>query len=901
MRLRSAVLRHIRQHRNLQLNFDPHLTLIGGRNEAGKSTVVEALHKGLFLKASATGRGVEELRSRLHAGLPEVEICFEAGGRSWQLSKRFSGASGTCLLSDDRGLALRGAAAEEELARLLGIERLVEGRQIGQLAERWAHLWVRQGDAADNLLGGPGSRYDIDRLVDQLQRRRSGSALESPLDRQVADQLQQQLDQIFTATGKVKAGSPLARARALEEQSLRRLEESRARWGELEQAMERLRAIGERLDQIESQERPALQRLGKLEEERTLRQAELRQVEQQVESLRQATKQILTLDQLLEQQGKERGGRQERLELGAGELARLDTQLEKTAREAQELEQHRRQLVNQRELAQLLLDLDQLRQENQRLQEHRDRFQELERQAGAIKDQLRDIPEIGLQQVASLRQAEQRLLQADTRCQAMATGVELLEADRTVWLNGEEWPAGQPQRLIQAAELRVGDGVRLRISPGGGEVLTDAQGERDRCRVALENLLRTMKLSSSEEAERIASGRQALTSELTHLRQAAKAIPSWSLLGEQLAGLASRRQRLQAGLERHGPLRLELEKEGLLPPTQDRAALEAWLDDRRHDARGIDRRIAEASVSLEVHGRQRRNQAIALEADRTRIEQLTGSIGTLVERRGQMLSEHGDPEALQRDLHQAEQVLAVKRASLTDLDQQLHAGPGELPLERRQRSLEEEKDQLLTERGQKEERCLNLGSADPVAELEHSQAAWERAVSERSGIEQQAEALRMLTSLFHEARSDLSRRYSEPLRDAISSYLAEVTIHAPDLGFDPQRGFGDLRLRQHDQTYKFEQLSGGMREQLSAALRLGMAEVLKPAFDEILPLVFDDAFTAADPSRLEGVQRMLRRGVDQGIQIILLSCTPEDYGSLMVAGGSIIELDSFDTPAQSPA
>ena len=78
MRLCSAVLRHIRQHQLLELSFDPHLTLIGGPNEAGKSTVVEALHKGLFLKAGATGRGVEELRSRLHSGLPEVEISFKA-------------------------------------------------------------------------------------------------------------------------------------------------------------------------------------------------------------------------------------------------------------------------------------------------------------------------------------------------------------------------------------------------------------------------------------------------------------------------------------------------------------------------------------------------------------------------------------------------------------------------------------------------------------------------------------------------------------------------------------------------------------------------------------------------------------------------------------------------------
>ncbi|MFN5697815.1 MAG: ATP-binding protein, partial [Cyanobacteriota bacterium] len=37
MRLLSVSLRHVRQHRQLDLRFDPRLTLIGGANESGKS------------------------------------------------------------------------------------------------------------------------------------------------------------------------------------------------------------------------------------------------------------------------------------------------------------------------------------------------------------------------------------------------------------------------------------------------------------------------------------------------------------------------------------------------------------------------------------------------------------------------------------------------------------------------------------------------------------------------------------------------------------------------------------------------------------------------------------------------------------------------------------------------
>lgn len=97
MRLLDLTLQRVRRHRELQLAFSPGLTPVGGTHESGKSTLVEALHKGLFLKATATGRG--------------VEIGLEAAGQRWTLRKRFSGSSGTCQLSHGGGLNLSGAAA----------------------------------------------------------------------------------------------------------------------------------------------------------------------------------------------------------------------------------------------------------------------------------------------------------------------------------------------------------------------------------------------------------------------------------------------------------------------------------------------------------------------------------------------------------------------------------------------------------------------------------------------------------------------------------------------------------------------------------------------------------------------------------------------------------------------
>jgi chromosome segregation ATPase len=102
------------------------------------------------------------------------------------------------------------------------------------------------------------------------------------------------------------------------------------------------------------------------------------EVEQQQRGVRQAAEQLLALDRQLEDQGRERAARQERVDRGGRELEELDTQLLEAERVVQGLEHQRRLLIHQRELAQLLLNLIQLQEESRRLQEHRDRFQSLQ-------------------------------------------------------------------------------------------------------------------------------------------------------------------------------------------------------------------------------------------------------------------------------------------------------------------------------------------------------------------------------------------------------------------------------------------------------------------------------------------------------------------------------------------
>jgi DNA repair exonuclease SbcCD ATPase subunit len=962
MRLLHVRLRQLRLHRELELQFHPRFTLLGGANEAGKSTLVEALHKGLFLKATATGKGVEELRSRQHSGLPEVEIGFEAQGRSWLLRKRFAGSSGTVQLADGVSTSLSGAAAEERLAELLGVEAPVEGRRIAQLPQRWAHLWVRQGEAGANPLAGGGNSYDLDRLLNQLQQRGSSAALESPLDRQVEANLQLELSQLFTATGKVRAGSVLAQAQSQQQQAAERLQLAQERLAQLETAMEELAQIEQRLELIDGRERPALEAQHQRwqQQQRQLEQARaqlalLRSQRQPLAQRWQALQELI--EQRLQWERQRRQAAAEQLQLREShrthgdQLQAMAQQLDRLQGQLRDGQRGGRQLQQRLELGQLLLDRAAGEREASQLQQHRQQFNLLQQQAAALKAELASLPLLTAENLQELRQAERRAGEARARSEAMAATVTLVRAEQPVLLDGQPLLSGRETRLVQASRLLVGAGVELEISPGGGEALASATTERLQAEGQLAGLLQAWQLADSDAAESIVQQRQRLDSELAQLRRNAAAIP-WQRLDEQLAALQNRRQQLDSAIGGASAELQELQQGGELPldpDNLDTAPLEYWLQDQRQQLRLLqDRQQSEQKVYEQLLGEQQQLQQLARQAA-SRLGELAGLLAALEqrlrageaeiggseidgaenscgqqgadhqrERQHQPQSEHegervanlqanlqanreanrlnGELQELERQLAALDQQLLSQEQQLACLgaeaDQGWPAAGGEEGITAALQQLLAEKEELLIRRGQNLQLCRSLGATNPQADCEQCQADFDHCHDHSQALTQRAMALRTLVERFSGVRSALADRYGEPMARAIASYLELLGPGATSvqLNFDGSSGFNDLQLRQAQESYAFERLSGGMREQLAAALRLALAEVLAPAYDGSLPLVFDDAFTNSDPQRIQGLHQMLERACQSGVQVLLLSCTPNAYGELAERIGSRLDL-----------
>jgi hypothetical protein len=895
MRLLNCQLQNVRQHGELELSFSPRLTLIGGPNESGKSTLVEALHRALFLRATATGAPVEALQSRVHLGQPIVQLSFEAKGDQWSLRKRFSGATGQVnLKAAGSANPLTGPAAEEVLAELVGVAETLGSRQAGNvLPSRWAHLWVRQGVAGDDLLAKGKDGYDFDRLRLQLERSGGAAVQQSARDQLVEQRILAALEENFTSRG-TKKHSPLYRREEALSDASERMAGAQARQAEFESASDDLAVICQQLEQLQRDELPALQerqkQLAEGAETAVRLDGAINLARRTLEPIRlrhgAADQALRQLDAL----GTEIGQReQSRTELQARAVAAQSRESEFTTGQQRHIASRdglKLQLETLEKRQQLLLRLVEstaAAEALQRLNADLDKQRQNAAQREALSRELAALPSLSKKQLSKIRQLEQTLRDARTRQQAMAAGLKLLKADQPVRLDGQPLQVGAEQRLSTVFQLEVGDGVVLEIAPGGGEALGDLQRTITLAAESLAAELSPLGVATVEAAADLLEQRTALEQQQAALSNAATS--DAARVQQQRDQLQQRQNELQIELQGLSAVRSALEAEAALPTAL--AELQAFeqqisrtLHHTRTAARAAEQELEATRSELQRLQQQRLSEAGQLQVVCAELEDRQKRLTTLISQQGDREAQVAALATLSQQLQQAEQALKtleVERAAL-----------GHSDAEREQQQLQTTIDamsqriaQLLDQRGAAKQRCDSISSEDPFAAVEQAGLQLETAEVEHQQLLRVIDAHKLLKDAFDEAQADLSSRYSDPLASAIGDYLRPLV---PDgqvarLDYDQNKGFQGLQLRRGQDFYAFDTLSGGMREQLAAALRLSMADVLKGAHDGCLPLVFDDAFTNSDPDRIDLVKRMLGTAVDRGLQVILLTCDPAAYGT----------------------
>lgn len=892
MRIESITVRNYRVIRELHVKLDDSLTLLGGPNESGKSTLIEAAHRALFLRAKTSGEASKGMVSTRHLGVPEVEVGFTARGRAYRISKKFSGANGTALLTENAGGTWSGDEAESKLAELLDVEATGGGRGAGERsAQQWAHLWVWQGQSGDDPTIHATTQKES--LLARLQGQGGAAAMQSALDTYVADGLAKQQAEQFNKNGSPKKDSDLDRAIREHESATTEFQTAQATLARLQQAVtdsqEADRTIAlcrENSAKLQSETEKVEEQLGRVA---SLCRDEQFQ-EPAAESAANNYDALLQADKKIRKMRDDLRTRSESLAPQNTETEHLQTQESDAAEKARQAEAAYQNAIAvarnarlRQELAIAYVTLFERTTQRDLLVDKLSQVTEVRDRLATHEAEIAKLPDISPAKLKKLQNLQGEYSNAEAALQAMAAGIEVVASDDTVQVGDRMLGVGESCILTEDSDVTIGATIRLRIKPGGGTSLEDARQSVQEAKRALREELDTLGVNSTALAVEAGAARQQLNSEIKADKAELAGLGAESI-DEDVATAKNSVLAADADVQQRATLVSEF-----IPPADAAAAqsLKSQTAKQQRDA-DAEESSRKSARDASANARQAAIDALAEHRRTLRIEEdaLVGLNAQL----GQLLETHGDDEVrtsrlskLLTDKTNSESLLAGTRKTLAELQPETLA-QDQVRLERAVAQCQTTKNEAETNRAVARSVLQSDGSADPQAALALAEAKANSAREHLESIQRNAKAIQLLHELFLEEKRALSEQFTRPFAEKITGYLqclfganvqAKVRLEGNEFS-----GLEIVRPEQEAGAIAFDGLSAGAKEQMAAAVRLAMAEVLAETHDDCLPVVFDDAFANSDPDRVATLQRMLDRAANRGLQIIVLSCTPSDYAAL---------------------
>lgn len=871
MRIRELHIENFRKFRQpLHLTgFEDGLNLVCEQNEAGKSTVLEALRAVLFERHGSRSDRIRSFRPHGDEVAPTIELGFDLGDASWRLRKRFL-QNPSVELEGPIGRAT-GDEAEERLQTLLGFARAGNRGADDDSRGALGLLWVEQGQSF--VLGTPGQ--GARRTLEEVLAGEVGAVTGGQRTTTVLQAIERSLADYQTPTGR-----PARRLLDAQEAAASAAEDARAAQAELEQ----FDSVLERLEAKRNEQRRLVAEL-----DDPGQQQKLTQLEADLDRARTAGQALRTAEALR----REAAGERARLE--ARETARRDlraqvTQAEQaattaraavedhgpileaarqsekdataaleTARAALRMAEERRLAVQrgqatqarQRALAAAFLRLDAAEDIATKLQARRDELTANRMTADAHSELL------NLEQTVAEAQAA-------VSAGAAVLSVELLPSAPAAWLNGAAVKGGLRVLVSEPQNLEL-DGI------GTVSVTPPASGEpaQARLRAAEQDLTAFLAdvgcakpLAAKEAAQ---AHRDATQATALLAAQLEAACPEDAALG------------IGAGLESlRGALASETRPVASITPDDGAAGAED-VDDAWQTARTAER---------EAEGRRQAALDTLQEAQITNVK-LTGQ----VERTGAEVSRLGEQLAADLDAIDDDALAAAMEAAKTDEARAILArdeaqraveGLDEAALLQRRDALRKRRERLVNDRlglvgeiAQLEERAKTLGGAGPAFRAAATAELAEAAAAAHDRLKEEAEMLSLLAETIREAQRETARRFLAPITQRVAPFIGRLLPNASIVFAEDLRPTLLTRGGREEAT---DDLSKGTQEQLAVLTRIAFADLLiekgKPA-----SLMLDDALVFADDDRFEVMLEILAEAA-QRMQIIILSCRTSAYRGL---------------------
>lgn len=839
MQLHSVELNNVRGVDHLEVKDLPEtgVVVIGGPNEAGKSTLVESIDFVLTQKHTANSKAVRALQPAGRDVGPEVTLEATVGPYHFRIHKRWVKKRTSELhVFSPRPGQWTGAEADGEL------ERILSEHMDRALVDA---LFVRQNDSHEGI-----AAVGIPSLTAALEEQTGANAVAE--DSELLTRIEAEYKEYFTAKTDKPAGDYKAAIATLSE-----AEEEHAK---AESALRELDGVVERYEAAELKKADAEAALPAAVEECERRDGELvaaRAAQEKVTAQEAAVTRAAEAVTRAEEESARRKAVIAEHSAAVEAAERAATAVSEARERAEEESAARTKLEEER--AEVHKRYEAVRQERQRARRAQRRAERealgtrlealtnLEETLASRRRELAAAPDVP--NLKALEDAA-REVTVQERLRAAAAAKLYFSGKGSVAVDGEERSLESGEELAvelrEGTTLQVGE-VTARYAAGAGE-----SGEEgvEKARAELARLLED---AGCEDLESARAAHEKHTELASAADSAARELAA-ALGGEDLGEL---RARFEASAEEAEDV--EGAEEAAEPRELD--VVEQEEEELRRKLDELDRAVAPyrenkagaalevATVRAEEATAQRDAKAAAVEAARAQLSD--ADVTTAIEAAQAKLQEERAvlAEMSAVDVDTAEHLAKGARTHVDSLKAAVNAAVGDM---REFRGLID----------------MHSGAAE---DAEKAAAELEVARERHAAIERRANAARYLRTLMLRHRDAARQRYAAPFVTALNS-LAR-TVFGGDVDFELSEELKVEARSRDGETVSFDALSGGAKEQLSILTRFAIAQLVS---DEPVPVLIDDALGSTDSQRLQLMAALFSKA-GKNTQVIVLTCMPQRY------------------------
>jgi uncharacterized protein YhaN len=846
------------------------VNVLVGRNELGKSTLLQAINGVIFEKAKSTSQHVKSFRHFVNGTVPEVKLAFDVEGKSWSIHKRFAGQAGKAILTCSDKRIFEDEAAESELQRLLGFT----GGRGGGEPGIWGTLWVQQGhsfgdtaldeqarrtmqgclEAQVGAVTGGTRGHKIPKAVyEALEKIRSTRGPRGKF-KEAMDRLEEIRTNVAELDGKrkdvFKHMDDLA-------QDKRELKEIQTGWnedahrGELDAQRGKRVAAATRAAEIESAKsaaslaRERAARAQQFVNDRTKLVAEIGPIESQINVLRTEIAKALAT----------KTDAQSTVEAGEKKLGDLRSKAGQNGERSRHLERVR---------AAVSFDCE--------IKEHKstlDKAVALEVEISRLSEAIGRIAATD-DAVLRIEEAVSEMSAAESAVNAVATTVSFeieKSALRHVSIDAKPLDASSSSLAVTGKTIIAIDGIgTIAVEPQ----IRNRNALLERQRKAKDGLKAALDAAGANNlsAARVAAAqRKEQERRLVDIRREISGLAPGSRPKKLAAGLDALRNRVS---ELNGRLKAEMDKLAIsaLPKS---AEVEDGI--RKNHAEGAQLVTDIQSAEAALAGPQESLNQASRTLQKVQ-ERLAGLAGTFATKKADLDASRASStdEQLSTGAETLEHDATEKEAVLAELERNQGESPETIDARiKRLEGAATNHHRAVAELGNEVIRLATLIEANEGAGVEEllvaAEAERERLTTTVAEFEQESAVLQLLSDTLETAEREAKSRYLAPVVTRVEPYL-KMLIPGADLVLDEDLHI--TAIKRDGLQEEFGCLSDGTQEQLAVLARIAFAELLlrqgRPA-----TVILDDALAFSDDQRIESMFDILMRAGEE-VQIIVLTC-----------------------------